>query len=81
MLKLGIVLRERLQRKSRSENGASEASVSFHEELQRKARYFLQGKSKGKKYTPKKNVTLAGYLKTSLKKIIMKKYILAAGLA
>lgn len=50
----GIVLRERLQRKSRSENGASEASVSFHEELQRKARYFLQGKSKGKKYTPKK---------------------------
>ena len=54
MLKLGIVLRERLQRKSRSENGASEASVSFHEELQRKARYFLQGKSKGKKYTPKK---------------------------
>lgn len=54
MLKLGTVLRERLQRKSRSENGASEASVSFHEELQRKARYFLQGKSKGKKYTPKK---------------------------
>lgn len=61
MLKLGaqnkdfeIILRERLQRKSRSENGASEASVSFHEELQRKARYFLQGKSKGKKYTPKK---------------------------
>jgi len=50
----GIILRERLQRKSRSENGASEASVSFHEELQRKARYFLQGKSKGKKYTPKK---------------------------
>lgn len=50
----GTVLRERLQRKSRSENGASEASVSFHEELQRKARYFLQGKSKGKKYTPKK---------------------------
>ena len=50
----GIVLRERLQRKSRSENGASEASVSFHEELQRKARYFLQRKSKGKKYTPKK---------------------------
>ena len=37
----GIVLRERLQRKSRSENGASEASVSFHEELQRKARYFF----------------------------------------
>ena len=33
------------------------------------------------KYTPKKIVTLAGYLKTSLKKIIMKKYILAAGLA
>ena len=33
------------------------------------------------KYTPKKNVTLAGYLKTSLKKIIKKKYILAAGLA
>ena len=30
----GTVLRERLQRKSRSENGASEASVSFHEELQ-----------------------------------------------
>ena len=55
----GTVLRERLQRKSRSENGASEASVSFHEELQRKARYFLQGKSKGKKYTPKKIVTLA----------------------
>ncbi|WP_213188796.1 hypothetical protein [Cloacibacterium caeni] len=54
MLKLGTVLRERLQRKSRSENGASEASVSFHEELQRKARYFLHGKSKGKKYTPKK---------------------------
>ncbi len=54
MLKLGTVLRERLQRKSRSENGASEASVSFHEELQRKARYFFQGKSKGKKYTPKK---------------------------
>ena len=50
----GTVLRERLQRKSRSENGASEASGSFHEELQRKARYFLQGKSKGKKYTPKK---------------------------
>ena len=50
----GIILRERLQRKSRSENGASEASDSFHEELQRKARYFLQGKSKGKKYTPKK---------------------------
>ena len=50
----GTVLRERLQRKSHSENGASEASVSFHEELQRKARYFLQGKSKGKKYTPKK---------------------------
>ena len=41
MLKLGTVLRERLQRKSRSENGASEASVSFHEELQRKARYFF----------------------------------------
>lgn len=55
----GIILRERLQRKSRSENGASEASVSFHEELQRKARYFLQGKSKGKKYTLKKIVTLA----------------------
>lgn len=50
----GTVLRERLQRKSRSENGASETSVSFHEELQRKARYFLHGKSKGKKYTPKK---------------------------
>lgn len=50
----GTVLHERLQWKSRSENGASEASVSFHEELQRKARYFLQGKSKGKKYTPKK---------------------------
>jgi len=49
----GIVLRERLQRKSRSENGASEASVSFHEELQRKARYFLQGKSKGKNTRPK----------------------------
>jgi len=58
MLKLGTVLRERLQRKSRSENGASEASVSFHEELQRKARYFLQGKSKGKIHA-KKNVTLA----------------------
>ena len=54
----GTVLRERLQRKSRSENGASEASVSFHEELQRKARYFLQGKSKGKIHA-KKNVTLA----------------------
>ena len=50
----GIVLRERLQRKSRSENGASEASVSFHEELQRKARYFLQGKSKGKIHAQKK---------------------------
>ena len=50
----GIILRERLQRKSHSEDDASEASVSFHEELQRKARYFLQGKSKGKKYTPKK---------------------------
>ena len=37
----GIILRERLQRKSRSENGASEASVNFHEELQRKARYFF----------------------------------------
>ncbi len=58
MLKLGTILRERLQRKSRSENGASEASVSFHEELQRKARYFLQGKSKGKIHA-KKNVTLA----------------------
>ena len=53
MLKLGTVLRERLQRKSRSENGASEASVSFHEELQRKARYFLQGKSKGKIHAKK----------------------------
>ena len=55
----GTVLRERLQRKSRSENGASEASVSFHEELQRKARYFFAWKKQRKKYTPKKNVTLA----------------------
>ena len=55
----GIVLRERLQRKSRSENGASEASVSFHEELQRKARYFLEWKKQGKNTRPKKNVTLA----------------------
>ena len=53
MSKLGTVLRERLQRKSRSENGASEASVSFHEELQRKARYFLHGKSKGKIHAQK----------------------------
>ena len=59
MLKLGTVLRERLQRKSRSENGASEASVSFHEELQRKARYFLAWKKQGKNTRPKKNVTLA----------------------
>ena len=59
MSKLGIVLRERLQRKSRSENGASEASVSFHEELQRKARYFLAWKKQGKNTRPKKNVTLA----------------------
>jgi hypothetical protein len=54
MLKLGNVLRERLQRKSRSENGASEASVSFHEELQRKARYFLAWKKQGKNTRPKK---------------------------
>lgn len=59
MLKLGTVLRERLQRKSRSENGASEASVSFHEELQRKARYFFAWKKQGKNTRPKKNVTLA----------------------
>ena len=59
MLKLGTVLRERLQRKSRSENGASEASVSFHEELQRKARYFWAWKKQGKKKKKKKNVTLA----------------------
>jgi len=49
----GTVLRERLQRKSRSENGTSEASVIFHEELQRKARYFLHGKSKEKNTRPK----------------------------
>jgi len=47
-------LRERLQRKSRSENGASEASVSFHEELQRKARYFFAWKKQGKNTRPKK---------------------------
>ena len=50
----GTVLRERLQRKSRSENGASEASVSFHEELQRKARYFLAWKKQGKNTRQKK---------------------------
>ena len=55
----GTVLRERLQRKSRSENGASEASVSFHEELQRKARYFFCMEKAKEKYTPKKIVTLA----------------------
>ena len=55
MSKLGIVLRERLQRKSRSENGASEASVSFHEELQRKARYFFAWKKQGKKIHAQKN--------------------------
>ena len=50
----GTVLRERLQRKSRSENGASEASVSFHEELQRKARYFFcMEKAKEKNTRPK----------------------------
>lgn len=59
MLKLGIILRERLQRKSRSENGASEASVSFHEELQRKARYFLAWKKQRKKIHAQKIVTLA----------------------
>jgi hypothetical protein len=59
MLKLGVILRERLQRKSRSENGASEASVSFHEELQRKARYFFARKKQGKKIHAQKNVTLA----------------------
>ena len=53
MPKLGTVLRERLQRKSRSENGASEASVSFHEELQRKARYFCKEKAKEKNTRPK----------------------------
>ena len=52
VLKLGTVLRERLQRKSRSENGASEASVNFHEELQQK-RGILQGKSKGKIHAKK----------------------------
>jgi hypothetical protein len=50
----GIILRERLQRKSRSENDASEASVSFHEELQRKARYFFAWKKQGKNTRPKK---------------------------
>ena len=55
----GIVLRERLQRKSRSENGASEASVSFHEELQRKARYFFAWKKQRKKIHAQKIVTLA----------------------
>ena len=54
MTKLGPVLRERLQRKSRSENGASEASVSFHEELQRKARYFFAWKKQRKNTRPKK---------------------------
>ena len=59
MLKLGeLILRERLQRKSRSENGASEASVSFHEELQRKARYFCMEKAKEKIHA-QKIVTLA----------------------
>ena len=42
--------------KSRSENGASEASVSF--ELQQ-AHYFLHGKAGKKIHAKKKNVTLA----------------------
>ena len=55
-------------------------ALVFTRNYSEKRGIFCMEKAK-EKYTPKKNVTLAGYLKTSLKKIIMKKYILAAGLA
>lgn len=56
-------------------------ALVFTRNCSEKRGIFFEWKKQRKKIHAQKIVTLAGYLKTSLKKIIMKKYILAAGLA